>query len=248
MTIAEGGSGRELFWLRVTAGGIDVLAGVVAATLAAVLIYAATDGAWRSSTPFKVARCQPLSALSIKVLEGVAVPPGARPVAAQVCTVHLLGFETGRYAQVALQSQDGEVTRRLSFSRPVDRKGEPVAPAVLDWAYPLAFILAMAVWEGLTGGTLGKRLVGLKVVAADGGGRLGVARALVRNLVIFGGAALLILAPLAAALAHVRLAPTAYYAAVGVLGLLVLAPFAMLAEANARPLYDRWAGADVVRS
>jgi len=40
----------------------------------------------------------------------------------------------------------------------------------------------------------------------------------------------------------------AYYLAVGVLGLLVLAPFAMLAEANSRARYDRWVGAEVVRA
>jgi hypothetical protein len=66
--------------------------------------------------------------------------------------------------------------------------------------------------------------------------------------VIYGGVAMVLVAPLAAALAGIRLPPLAYYAAVGVFGLLVLAPVAMLAEASPRALYDRWAGADVVRS
>ncbi|RAK51961.1 hypothetical protein DJ017_17930 [Phenylobacterium soli] len=159
----------------------------------------------------------------------------------------MAGIETSRYVSVVLEAQDGEMTRSLAFSRPVDRAGVPVTPVILDWAWPLAFILAVGLCEGLFGWTPGKRLMGLKVVAADGG-RLGLPRAVLRNLVIYGGGALVLIAPLAATLAGVRLPPTGYYLAVGVFGLLVLAPFAMLAEASPRARYDRWAGSEVVRA
>jgi len=244
----QGVRSRDLFWRRVAAAAVDVLVLVVVAQVAAIALYAASEGKLRSSTVVKSARCQAVHAMSAKMLEGVAVLAGARPVAAQVCALSMAGFETGRYATVMLQAQEGEVTRSLAFSRPLDRKGLPTTPVILDWVYPLAFVLVMSLAEGLFGATLGKRALGLKVVAVDGGGRLGLARALLRNAVIYGGAAMVLVAPLVAALAGIRLPPLAYYAAVGVFGLLVLAPFAMLAEANPRALYDRWAGADVVRS
>lgn len=246
-TAGEGGGARSLFWRRFAAGAIDVAALGVLAILAGALLYAASDGRLRSSAPFAQTRCEPLRALSAKVLEGVAWPPGARPVSARLCTVSLAGLETSRFVSVALQAQEGEVVRSLAFSRPVDRRGAPVRPVILDWVWPLAFILVVGVCEGLFGATPGKAALGLRVRAADGR-RLGLARGLLRNLVIYGGGALVLIAPLAATLIGLRLTPTVYYLAVGVCGLLVLAPFAMLAEAQPRARYDRWLGAEVVRT
>jgi uncharacterized RDD family membrane protein YckC len=246
-TADETRSGRELFWLRLMAAMVDVAAMVVVAHLAAVALYAASSGVLRSSTLVKTAQCQPLRSMSASMLQGIAIPPALRPVAAQLCTVSLMGLETARYETVMLRSQEGEVTHSLAFSRPVNRKGEPVAPVILDWAYPLAFILAMSLGEGLLGVTLGKRLIGLRVVAA-GGGRPGVGRALVRNLVIYGPWAIVLTTPLIAALLHVQLSHAGYIAAVAVFGALGWAPLFMLAQASPRALYDRWAGAEVVRA
>lgn len=245
--IAEGGRSHDLFWRRVAAGVIDIGLGVLVASLAAVLLYAASDGKLRSSTLVKTIACQPQAGISVKVLQGVTVPPGARPVAAKLCVISLAGQETARYVTVELLAQEGEVTRSLAFSRPVDRKGEPVAPVILDWAYPLAFILIVSLAEALFGATLGKRLAGLKV-GSETGGRLSIGGALLRNLVIYGGVALVMIAPLVVALTGLRLPQIAYYGAVGVFGLLVLAPFAMLAEGGARAMYDRWAGSTVARA
>jgi len=244
---AEGAGARDLFWRRLAAGALDIALMLVLASLAAVALYSASDGRLRSSTLYKTTACQPLSGISIKLLQGVAIPRGARPVAARACTVSLAGAEIARYATVLLQAQDGEVTRSLSFSRPVDRRTEPVSPLILDWVYPLAFIVLMALSEALFGATPGKRAFGLKVVAADGQGRLGLGGAFARNLVLYGGVGLVLLAPLAITVAGLRLPPLAYYGAVGVFGLLVLAPFAMLAEASPQARYDRWAGAAVIR-
>lgn len=244
--IDEGAGSRDLFWRRAAAGAVDILGMVLVATLAGLVLYGASGGQLRSSTFFKTTRCQPLGAISTKVLQGVAVPPDARPVAAQLCTTSLAGLEASRYASVMLQAQDGEVVRSMAFSRPVDRKGEPLTPVILDWLYPLAFIAILAFCEGLLGATLGKLAFGLRVTGPSGE-RLGLPRALLRNGLIYGGPALVLIAPLAAALVGLRLPPLAYYGAVGVFGLLVLAPFAMLAEASPGARYDRWAGAEVVR-
>ncbi|MDE2487639.1 MAG: RDD family protein [Alphaproteobacteria bacterium] len=239
-------AGQELFWLRVTAAAIDVVALAIIAQAAAVALYAASGGMLRSTTFARAAHCQPMSRLSPALMKGVAVPAGARPVAAQMCVISSLGLETGRYVLVALQSQNGEVVRSLAFTRPVDRKGAPVTPVILDWVWPLAFIAAMSLGEALTGATIGKRLVGLTVT--DGSSRRpGLARTLGRNLVIWGGAALVLIAPLAAALMKLPVSQPLYWGAVVLFGLLVLAPIAMLIQQPARPLYDRWAGTAVVR-
>jgi uncharacterized RDD family membrane protein YckC len=237
---------RDLFWRRLAAGAVDILLLAVAASLAAIVLYGASDGKLRSTAFLKTTHCQPLAGISASILHGVPIPPGARPVSAQLCVIDMAGLETSRYLTVMLQAQEGEVVRSLAFSRPVDRKGEPMTPVILDWAYPFAFIVVMSLFESGFGATLGKRAFGLKVVAAEGRGRLGLHRALLRNAVIYGGAALVLVAPLIIALTRLQLPPGVYYAAVGVFGLLVLAPIAMVAEAAPRALYDRWAGADVV--
>ena len=244
--IEHGGGLGDLFWRRLAAGAIDIAAGIVVASLAAVLLYAASDSKLRSSTLTKTIACQPAHAISVTVLQGVAAPAGARPVAAKLCVISLAGFETARYLTIDLLAQDGEVTRSLAFSRPVDRKGEPLTPVILDWAYPLGFILIVSLAEALFGATLGKRLLGLRVQSPTGG-RVSIGGALLRNLVIYGGAALVLVTPLAVAVTGLRLPPLVYYGAVGVFGLLVLAPFAMLAESGPRALYDRWAGSLVER-
>lgn len=240
-------TGRELFWRRLLAGAIDIALLVVLAQVAALVLYAASDGKLRSSTLLKSTQCAPVQGISYKVLQGVAIPPGARPVAGQLCKVSMGGMETARFVTVALQAQEGELVRSLAFSRPVNRKAEPVAPFVMDWIYPLAAILLAGLVEGALGATPGKRFLGLKVTRPDGH-KLGPGRAILRNLVIYGGAALVLIVPLAAAFLHIRLPPLGYYTAVGVFGLLILAPFAMLAEASPRAAYDRWLGADVVRA
>jgi uncharacterized RDD family membrane protein YckC len=244
---AEGVRSRDLFWRRLAAAAVDILLLAAVASLAAVVLYSASDGKLRSTAFLKTTHCQPLRGISAKILHGIPIPAGARPVAAQLCVIDMAGLETSRYLTVALQAQDGEVVRSLAFSRPVDRKGEPMTPVILDWAYPFAFIVIMSLLESGFGATLGKRALGLKVAAADGG-RLALHRALLRNAVIYGGAALMLVAPLVIALTGLHLPQLAYYIAVGVLGLLVLAPIAMLAEAGPRALYDRWAGAEVVRA
>lgn len=243
-TADEPAGGRGLFWRRMAAGAIDIAALGALALLAGALLYAGSDGRLRSSAPFTRTDCAPLHSISAKVFEGLAWPPGARPVSARLCTVSMAGLETSRYVSVVLEAQEGEVTRSLAFSRPVDRKGGPLTPVILDWVWPLAFILVVGVCEGRFGATPGKLALGLRVRRGDGR-PLGLGRGVLRNLLIYGGGALVLIAPLAAAMAGVHLSPTLYYLAVGICGLLILAPFAMLAEAQPRARYDRWIGAEV---
>jgi uncharacterized RDD family membrane protein YckC len=241
------GSGGDLFWPRLIAAAIDVALFVVLANLLAVALYAATDGKLRSSTLMSVTRCAPLQAISTKALEGLALPFGYQPTSATLCKRSLLGLETARYLTIGLQAQEGEVTRSLAVSRPVNHDNLPLTPVILDWAYPLGLILLLAALEWGFGRTPGKLLLRLKVSASDGR-RLPPHRALLRNLVIYGAAAAVMAVPVLAAAAGVTLPLTAYVAAVALLGGMGWAPLAMLSMAKPQALYDRWAGAQVVRT
>jgi uncharacterized RDD family membrane protein YckC len=243
MTAEDRGVTRDLFWRRLAAALIDVVVLVLLGSFAAVALYAASGGALRSTTLLQTTRCAPVTAISERALEVARLPPGFRPNAAAVCVQSFLGVESGRYL-VMSQRTPGQPT--ISLSRPIDAAGRAVAPKVLDWTYPLAFILVMAGLEAAFGATLGKRALGLKVTA-ETGGRLGLHRALLRNVVIYGAWAVVLTVPLLSALLRVRLSHAGYIAAVAVFGALGWAPLFMLAQAAPRALYDRWAGAEVIR-
>lgn len=241
------GPERDLFWPRLIAAAIDVALFVLVANLLAVALYAATEGKLRSSTLMSVTRCAPLQAISAKALQGLSLPFGYQPASAMLCKRSLLGLETARYLAIGLQAQDGEVIRSLAVSRPVDRGNRPLAPVILDWAYPLAFILLLAGLEWGFGRTPGKLFLRLRVSAA-GGGRLPPHRALLRNAAIYGAWAAVAAVPVLAAMAGLVLPRAGYLVAVAVLGALGWAPLAMLSTAKPQALYDRWAGARVTRS
>ncbi|MEO8113560.1 MAG: RDD family protein, partial [Phenylobacterium sp.] len=173
------GAGGDLFWPRLIAAAIDVALFVVLANLLAVALYAASDGKLRSSTLMSVTRCAPLQSISPKALEGVALPLSFRATAANLCVRSLLGVETARSLTIGLQAQEGEMTKSLAISRPVNRANLPVTPVILDWTYPLGLILLLAILEWVFGRTPGKLIMRLKVSALDGR-RLPPHRALLR--------------------------------------------------------------------
>ena len=182
-----------------------------------------------------------------------AIPAdSARVVSATACRRLFLGLESGRFISVAVEAQQGETLMRAAVLQPVDREGEPVRPISLGFAYPLAFIAWMALCEGRLRGTPGKAALGLRIVGASGG-RLGLPRALSRNLIIYAwlvAAALLMavlpqlgrLAP--SLLAHAR---TVWIGELAVVGVLALASLVLLLIGRPDPVYDRWTGARVVR-
>ncbi|MGA0607644.1 RDD family protein [Phenylobacterium sp. VNQ135] len=251
--MAEAGSAK--IWRRLAAAAVDGVFFVLAASLMSVVLYSATDGRFRAYVFQPIDRCEAAASIAPGVARAaVSAIPGAtaRVVSATACRRLFLGLESGRFVSVNVEAQQGETVMGAAVLQPVNRKGEPVRPLSLGWAYPLAFVLCMAVGEGVLGGTPGKAALALRVVAANGG-RLGFARALARNLVVYGW--LVAGALLVAALPHLgRAAPGVMafarevrLAELTVVGGLALLALALLLAGRPDPAYDRWTSARVVR-
>ena len=219
----------DLLWRRLVAGLIDIVLAIVAAGLIAGGVYAATGGVVRMGVPAPVNACATVETLSAEVAAAAtAAAPGHAPTDAVACVDRFMGLETNRHLVVAMTGTDA----RVVFV-PLSPSGAVVKPVKLGWAAPAAFILLMAMAEGLLGATPGKFALGLKVEG-------GPARALARNLIVHAWLLAWLAAPLVLkAPGLLSLSPMLVLAA----GILVL-----LALGRPDPLYDRWIGVRVRRA
>lgn len=219
----------DLLWRRLAAGLIDVVLGLAAAGLIAGAVYAASGGVIRMGVPAPVNSCATTKTLSVDIiLAAVAAAPGHRPTDARMCVDRFLGLETNRHLVVAMAGADA----RVVFV-PLSPAGAVIQPVKLGWLAPLAFILLMALGEGLAGTTPGKFALGLTV---DGG----LWRALGRNLLVHAWLLAWLVSPLVLGGAT----------STGLTPMLVLATAVLLALAfgPSAPLYDRWTGVRVRRA
>lgn len=248
--------GRAPKWRRLAAAAIDGVFFVITASLLSVALYTASGGKVRAFVFQPVDRCEQVTSLAPEVARAAlaAIPSQASQItSASSCRRLFLGLESARFVSVSVQAQQGETIMGAAVLQPVDPSGEPVRPLSLGWAYPLLFVLSMAVGEGLLGGTPGKAGLGLRVVAARDG-RLGLPRALARNLLVYGwlvaGALLVLALPHLgrAAPGLVAFARELWIAELAVVGLLALWALALLLMGRPDPAYDRWTGARVVRA
>lgn len=247
--------GRAPVWRRLGAAAIDGVFVLIAASLLSVALYTASGGKVRAFVFQPVVQCGPGETVPSSVAKAAgAALPEFRAAEAMSCRRLFLGLESSRYMVVRMAPRHEDARDRGVFvMQPVNRAGEAVQPMSLGWVYPLLFVLSMAAGEGLLGGTPGKAGLGLRVVAAAGG-RLGLGRALWRNLAIYGwlaaGALLVLVLP------HLgRAAPglgafarQLWIAELAVVGALALWSLAMLLMGRPDPAYDRWTRAKVVRA
>jgi len=243
-------------WRRLAAAVVDGVFFLFVASLISVSLYAATDGRLRAYVFQPAERCAPTENLApaVAVAALAAVPADqARVVSATACRRLFLGLESGRFVSVAVEAQRGETLMRAAVLQPVDRSGQPVRPVSLGFAYPLAFVLFMALAEGVVLATPGKAALGLRVVSVSGD-RLGFARALGRNLIVYGwlvaGAVLVLVLPQLGRLAPALLgyARAIWIGELVAVGTLALIALAWLLTGRPTPAYDRWTGARVVRA
>lgn len=247
-------AGRAAVWRRLAAAAVDGVFFVLAASLISVALYTVTDGRFRAYVFQPVDRCEAATSISPAVAQAAlaAIPSvSSRVVSATACRRLFLGLESGRFVSVNVEAQQGETVMGAAVLQPVNRDGEPVRPLAYGWAYPLAFVLSMAIGEGLLRGTPGKAGFALRVVGADGG-RLGLARALARNVMVYGW--LLAGAVTVFALPQIgRAAPglLAYGGSIRIAELTLVGGLALMAlvwllTGRPDPAYDRWTGAKVV--
>jgi uncharacterized RDD family membrane protein YckC len=250
MSESETPARSDQVWRRLAAAVIDVVLFVAAGSFVAVALYAASHGALRSGVILRQTHCATVRAVPAGFLDfarlGVHPPPGFTPTAAGLCVESFLGLESGRYLTIQGLAPTQQGLKPAAVIMPLDANGRLARPHVLDWAYPLAFLLVMALFETLIGATPGKFLLGLRV-GSDQGGRLPLHRALGRNTVIYGAWVLALVAPLLAALAGVVQPQWLRIGEIGVLAVLGWAALAMLSQAHPQALYDKWVGAEVVK-
>lgn len=254
--------GEGNFWRRVGAVVIDW--GIIGIGLCfiAAIGYGLTDGQVRmAQAPLAFTQCLPADAPPENFDPAAPMPGLAPEIQAEVmgdpstfradavadCRTFMLGSEIDRKAHLA------EATGAQRFYiLPVDGAFRVTQPWIyLDLFFGLALLVVLTLLEGLTGASLGKRIVRLRV-QSPGGGRAGPGRALVRNLIIWGPAAALGLVNLAVQNGLIELGGSSAWALglTGVALAFVLWPFALLMGliiSGSAPFWDQVAGVRVVR-
>lgn len=228
-------SGRVVLALRrVAAAVIDIAIFFVAFWALAPVSYAITDGLVRQRDAVISSRT------CIDVNPPPVTPPAwIRPTDARLCRTQVLGLTVDR--AFVLDGVTPGSNTPASWSIAADSKGRPAPALYLDEVRFALMILAFAAFESVSGWTVGKHLVGVRLLDARSGRPLTFLRALERNGMIWGPLAIAELltmvmtaiSPLGAAAPPVAIA---WYAAVG---WLVIMTLLML---TTRTLPDRWAG------
>ena len=254
--------GEGNFWRRVGALVIDWAIVGVGLCVIAVLGYGVTGGQIRmAQAPMSFTSCLPAEAAP-QGFDPAAPIPGVAPEAQREimgdittfradvvtdCRVSILGSEIDRKANIA----ETAATQRF-FIMPVDDQVRITWPWLyLDHLYGLVMLTLLALLEGLTGASFGKRVVRLKVQSRKGGAA-GLGRAFVRNLILWGPAAFLGLIAIGAS-HNLFVFGGATGLAMGAAGIalaLGLWPFVLLMgllASGAAPFWDQIAGVRVVR-
>jgi uncharacterized RDD family membrane protein YckC len=239
------------FWTRLPAQLLDLVAWAFLASLVAVALVRLAPGTFGLATALP----QSLSCTELTAPPPDITPPaGFSPNLIRHCTKSFLGFPFHHEVVLTEERERGAlagewvVTTRRSLTYAVGPDLRPVEDAFeLDTVLWLAYLAYVVAAQGLYGATLGKRLLGLRVVDRYGV-RPGLAAAALRNLVLNG--------PILAGVVLYWLLDWTSFGGVnlrlGLAGALALASLAIVAEVwwtarKGRPsLHDRLAGTRVV--
>jgi uncharacterized RDD family membrane protein YckC len=239
------------FWIRLPAQLIDLIGWAFLASLVAVALVRLAPGTFglASALP-QTLSCTELTA----PLSGITPPAGFSPNLMRHCTKSFFGFPFHHEVVLTEERERGEltaewvVTTRRSLTYAVGPDLKPVGDVFeLDTVLWLAYLAYVVAAQGRYGATLGKRLLGLRVVDRYGV-RPGLGAAALRNLVLNG--------PILAGLVLYWLLDWASFGSLnlrlGLAGALALASLAIVAEVwwtarQGKPsLHDRLAGTRVV--
>ena len=235
------------FWRRAFALTIDAVAVYAVLALVGVLLFQPTGGFVRIGELAGVDR-----SVCTSTATSIQRAGASQTTRATTCESTLLGFVHDRWVEDAEETQSGSFTVTRSVRTPLDAAGRPTRVLYLDHLLIVLLAAYLGVAEWLFGTTLGKRVVGARVQAQDGG-RLRFTNAC-RRLLRFTPALLLAPAVVVAApasLEAIALSTTYWivlslYVLSAVLWVAVLANFVMAVINDDLPWHDRWAGTEVV--
>ena len=245
---------RAGFMRRLSALAIDFLLLLSIVTVIGVPLAKLSGGAVRvESALIKSVDCKKLDAMPASI----DLPDGFKPTAIVSCTSSSFGspYNWTVVAQQVIEQDikigDTEytVSKKLSYTYPLSPYGLPTEPLYLDKYALVFFALYFIACEWLAGGTLGKRVLGMRVQSL-GGEHVWLVQAVKRTVIRFGW---LILIPIGTKLLESspdRLVEIIIGLAAIYFGLIAaIAINAIRAMRKSElPWHDRWAATEVVRT
>ncbi len=150
---------RAGFWRRGLAMLIDGIIVSVPLQLMVAVLFVATSGRVQLYGDVAYTICAKLET----VPERLAPPPPAGSNFARECNVYFLGAQTARILQVG-RAKEGADTTAVSQDYMLGRDGRPIDGMPVDWIAILALIVYLVVMETRAGATLGKRVMGMRVI------------------------------------------------------------------------------------
>lgn len=245
---------RAGFMRRAIALAIDFLLLLSIVTVIGVPLAKLSGGAVRvESALVQSVDCKKLDTMPA----GIDLPDGFKPTTIASCTYSSFGSPYN-WTVVAQQVTEQDikmgdteytVSKKLSYTYPLNPYGLPTDPLYLDKYALVFFALYFIVCEWLAGGTLGKRVLGMRVQSL-GGEPVWLVQAVKRTVIRFGW---LILIPIGSKLLESspdRLVEIIIgLAAVNLIVVVALAVNAIRTmRKGERPWHDRWAATEVVRA
>lgn len=253
MTMVDGAPLRAGFWRRIGALLVDSMVVLLPLQILVAILFAQTNGAVQGNFGFVSTICAPLSSIPA----GLQPPPPTDVNSVSECRSSLFGFETSRALTVGTVVQKDNVTSGRYMTYALDADGKPTTPFDVTWLALLVLLIYLIFLESRSGATVGKRLLGMRVIDPANPARVGIplGKAVIRNLAMWIGAipALLMMImilflstdPLGA------MSGSGFWLAFTAAALIEIAWFIWIIVSVSKkrdPIYDRIAGTSVLRT
>ena len=186
---------RAGFWRRAIAALIDGLIVAVPIQILVVPLFLLTNGAVQFHGGVTYKNCANPVQIS-ELPSGLTPPPPENSNFAFICRTYFFGLPTAQSLTVERRTKEGNVTRTVWRAYPLGVDGKPRSAWSLDgWALILLFAYLIFL-ENRFGRTIGKRLLGIRVVDLLHPERTGVplGKVIVRHALIWAGLSFMLIA------------------------------------------------------
>lgn len=153
---------RAGFWRRFAAAIVDVLIVTVPIQLAVVVLFAATNGAIQTTSGLAYTNCTPIKVEQLP--QGLVPPPPDKANFAKICSTGFFGLETARQLVVTRVTKTSYGANFYNSTYALNASGHQSDPTSLNWLAYLALATYLVLMERRFGATVGKHLLGLRVV------------------------------------------------------------------------------------
>jgi uncharacterized RDD family membrane protein YckC len=179
---------RAGFWRRASAAFIDMLIVAVPIQILVVPLFLLTNGAVQFHGGITYKNCANPVQIS-ELPPGLNPPPPENSNFAFICRTSFFGWPTAQSLTVERRTKEGNVTKTIWRAYPLGADGKPRSAWSLDgWALVLLFAY-LILSENRFGRTIGKKLIGIRVVDLLHPERTGVplGKVIARHALIWAG-------------------------------------------------------------